>query len=823
MVPKHHLKTYILSLCCFLYGLSQTNAKEAVISDYNLDSTSEKTSFFAPIFSNCPSDIGPINTDQGNCGAIVTWTEPTAASSAGPVTLTTNGYSPGDEFLPGVTTVIYTATDPNGNSSQCSFTVTVIDRQPPTITGPSDIQVSNAPGSCSNVVNYPFPQVTDNCPANDQTYPIFTDFEVPSRNDLADVCWQFSGSVVSTSRPISGSSSFLTSEIITTENRSLVSPLTYLNGTGQITFLHNMSSPGDNTRLTVSLEDPITGSLTVLFNFTYPDTVTRSAIIPVTQTGIFFVRFDFRTDRKLNSSRRGRIDNLNIPGIRVADTAFSWACPALEYQVVQTAGLPSGAVFPIGTTVNTFESTDSYGNTGTFSFNVTVEDNEAPIPDNSTLPDISGECTVTATPPTATDNCSGTITATTTDDVTYATVGDYIITWTYDDGNGNSIQQTQNISVTDTTAPVPDNSTLPDISGECTVTATPPTATDNCSGTITATTTDDVSYATVGDYIITWTYDDGNGNSMQQTQNISVTDTTAPVPDNSTLPDISGECTLNITSPTATDNCSGRITATTTDPVSYDNAGNFTITWTYDDGNGNSIQQTQNVIVTCAPPELDLAITKSADKTEAAVADTVEFTVTVENTSTIAATNISIEDVLPDGFSFISVSASQGSFDEVIGEWTIASLEAGSSASLIMNTRVEDGTNYTNIASLAFLDQTDTNPNNDRDEVTILVITPPASGCLTVYNEITPNNDGVNDFFFIECIENYPNNFLQIFNRWGTKLFESRGYLNNWAGTAEKGVNVGAGRNLPAGTYFYTIDFGDPNTPNKSGWIYISR
>jgi len=46
---------------------------------------------------------------------------------------------------------------------------------------------------------------------------------------------------------------------------------------------------------------------------------------------------------------------------------------------VQTAGLPSGSAFPVGTTTNTFDVTDTNGNTTTCSFDVTVEDNEAPI------------------------------------------------------------------------------------------------------------------------------------------------------------------------------------------------------------------------------------------------------------------------------------------------------------------------------------------------------------------------------------------------------------------------------------------------------------
>lgn len=53
----------------------------------------------------------------------------------------------------------------------------------------------------------------------------------------------------------------------------------------------------------------------------------------------------------------------------------------VEFQstlVRQTVGLPSGSVFPVGTTTNTFVATDNYGNTSTHSFNVVVVDNEAP-------------------------------------------------------------------------------------------------------------------------------------------------------------------------------------------------------------------------------------------------------------------------------------------------------------------------------------------------------------------------------------------------------------------------------------------------------------
>ncbi len=98
---------------------------------------------------------------------------------------------------------------------------------------------------------------------------------------------------------------------------------------------------------------------------------------------------------------------------------------------------------------------------------------------------------------------------------------------------------------------------------------------------------------------------DGSGRLLiadQENQRIriitgNVVDNTAPVPDVANLPDATGECSVTLTAPTATDNCAGSITATTSDPLTYNTQGNFTVTWTYGDGNGNTSQQTQKVIV----------------------------------------------------------------------------------------------------------------------------------------------------------------------------------------------------------------------------------
>jgi hypothetical protein len=223
----------------------------------------------------------------------------------------------------------------------------------------------------------------------------------------------------------------------------------------------------------------------------------------------------------------------------------------------------------------------------------------APLPDITTLPDLVDECYINAVAPTATDNCAGSIQATTTDPVIYNVEGTYTVTWTYNDGNGNTSTQTQKISIDDITAPVSDLNSLPDLTDECSVTvSTSPTATDNCVGSVAGTTSDPLTYTTEGNYMITWTYDDGKGNTSIQLQNVFIDDITDPVPDATTLPDVKGVCSVTVlTAPTATDNCAGVITGITADPFVYNTEGVYVITWSYDDGNGNTKTQTQNVNV----------------------------------------------------------------------------------------------------------------------------------------------------------------------------------------------------------------------------------
>ncbi len=95
---------------------------------------------------------------------------------------------------------------------------------------------------------------------------------------------------------------------------------------------------------------------------------------------------------------------------------------------------------------------------------------------------------------------------------------------------------------------------------------------------------------------------------------------------------------------------------------------------------------------------------------------------------------------------------------------------------------------------------------------------------ITIYKGFSPNGDGKNEVWWIEDIEKYPNNRVQIFNRWGNKIFDMKSYNNQdraWGSQSSIGLVVG-NAGVPDGTYFYIIDLGD-NSASRKGYVMVHR
>ncbi len=92
-----------------------------------------------------------------------------------------------------------------------------------------------------------------------------------------------------------------------------------------------------------------------------------------------------------------------------------------------------------------------------------------------------------------------------------------------------------------------------------------------------------------------------------------------------------------------------------------------------------------------------------------------------------------------------------------------------------------------------------------------------------IYNAVAPNGDGKHDFFKIENIEFYPENIVEIFNRWGDKVFEVTGYNNDDSNRRFEGArNIGSDGDLVEGTYFYILDLKD-GSKSRTGFLLLKR
>lgn len=95
------------------------------------------------------------------------------------------------------------------------------------------------------------------------------------------------------------------------------------------------------------------------------------------------------------------------------------------------------------------------------------------------------------------------------------------------------------------------------------------------------------------------------------------------------------------------------------------------------------------------------------------------------------------------------------------------------------------------------------------------------NGAITPFTIMTPNGDGLNDFFVIEGIETSPDNELTLFNRWGVEVFHMKNYDNSFNGISSGRATINQSEELPEGTYYYVLKLRGQN--DIAGPFYIQR
>lgn len=601
----------------------------------------------APVFSNCP--ITPIteSLDIGACTKNIAVAQPAGydnCSTFNPIGTRSDGQALNDPYSAGITTIVWTATDASGNSSTCMQQITLNDTQAPQFAQCPLPDLSSS-GTCAGAtLTINTPSVSDNC----SVVSI-----VGVRSDLAPLTAAYPGGttvITWTATDTNGNLSTCTQNVVVSGTAASLAfatcPLPDLTAT---TVANVCNAPV--TILTPQATNSCSGDIATV-NGTRSDNLTINDPYPVGTTVITWTASNAMgqtavcTQNVIVSDGATPVFALcplpNLSGttngsctatVSVTPPSGSDACGIFNVVGTRSDGQSLSADYPIGNTIITWTADDGNGNVAICTQNVLISDNTIPTFADCPLSPITATLTsgcsaiVTIPVPTVNDNCGGTVqVAGTRSDNQALNVpypkGTTTITWTAFDAVGNQTTCTQTVVINDLTAPVfatcpMANVTATAATNTCSqiITLTTPTAGDNCSGSIgvSGTRSDGqlLSAAfSVGTTIVTWTATDVSGNTAICTQNVIVTDVTAPVlsgvPTNTTV-------SCPIPAPptvTATDNCSGSVTVNySQSPATVDctTGGTITRTWTATDAAGNTVTQTQTITVTGSSPPLTIA------------------------------------------------------------------------------------------------------------------------------------------------------------------------------------------------------------------------
>lgn len=406
-----------------------------------------------PVFVNCPANI-ILNNDANTCGAIATWTAPSATDNCSANVVQSGGLPSGTQFPIGTSTVTYTATDAAGNSTTCSFTITVIDNEVPIIQScPANIAVNNDPNLCSAIVNWATPTTSDNCAGaiitqtaglvSGSTFPIGTTTIAYTATDAAGntATCSFTVTVADTQVPV-----FVSCP-------SNINVQVGANCDALVSWNPPVATDNCNTVSVLQTQGATAGSIFGLGTTTISYVATDAAGNTATCS------FTVNVTDAIAPVISGCPNNMALasdPG--QCGAVATWTIPSATdncgtANIIQTSGLASGSLFPIGTSTVVYTATDSAGNSTTCQFSITVTDTEVPTivgcPANITLQAVNGCSSIASwNLPTATDNCSGAILTSSNNPGDVFGIGINTVTYTATDINGNTAVCTFTVTVT---------------------------------------------------------------------------------------------------------------------------------------------------------------------------------------------------------------------------------------------------------------------------------------------------------------------------------------------------------------------------------------
>ena len=346
----------------------------------------------------------------------------------------------GTFFPVGTTQVTATATDAAGNTSSCTFNVSVTDNEPPLVNCPLPIVENSDPGQCGAVVTFSA-AANDNCPGATIIYSHISGSFFPAGVTT----------VTATATDASGNTASCQFTITVLDNiaPSVICP-------ANITVNATAGQCGAAVTYNATTNDNCSGSSTITYSHE------PGSFFQVGETTVTVIASDNNGNSATCQFTVTVVDNQapviscpsnitvnNDPGQCEAVVDFVVTatdnCTALPVTIEYD--IEPGSPFPVGTTTVTATATDAAGNSSSCSFTITVIDNEAPVPVLASLPTITGTCSVTVTEaPLANDNCDD-LTGVPNGPLTFNTPGTFTITWTYTDAAGNSSTQTQTVVV----------------------------------------------------------------------------------------------------------------------------------------------------------------------------------------------------------------------------------------------------------------------------------------------------------------------------------------------------------------------------------------